>query len=142
MKLSTRRQGFTLVEIMIVVVIIGLLAAMAIPAFNKVRRSSNAKAMLNDARQIGSAAQQYFMETGETTVTFGITTATGNLTGPLTEWVKQIGANTTTTSATATTDTIESDPSTGSFSLRKGQAYGGAVQNFDAEGKRTSTTAE
>ena len=49
------RKGFTLVEIMIVVVIIGLLAAMAIPAFAKVRQQSRLKAVLNNVRQIANA---------------------------------------------------------------------------------------
>jgi type IV pilus assembly protein PilA len=57
-------KGFTLVEIMIVVVIIGLLAAMAIPAFQKVRASSQDKAVLNNLRQLSSAADQYFLEKG------------------------------------------------------------------------------
>jgi type IV pilus assembly protein PilA len=61
-------QGFTLVEIMIVVVIIGLLAAMAIPAFQKVRTSSQDKAVLNNARQLAAAADQYFLENGVSSV--------------------------------------------------------------------------
>lgn len=63
-----KNQGFTLVEIMIVVVIIGLLAAMAIPAFQKVRANSQDKAVTNNLRQLASAADQYFLETGNTTV--------------------------------------------------------------------------
>jgi len=63
------KKGFTLVEIMIVVVIIGLLAAMAIPAFNKVRTTSQTKAITNNLRQIASAADQYFIENGVATLT-------------------------------------------------------------------------
>ena len=67
--MNTRsNKGFTLVEIMIVVVIIGLLAAMAIPAFQKVRQSSQDKAVLNNARQLSAAADQYFLENGVSTV--------------------------------------------------------------------------
>ena len=69
MKYSNKQsQGFTLVEIMIVVVIIGLLAAMAIPAFQKVRISSQNKAVLNNARQLSAAADQYYLENGVSTV--------------------------------------------------------------------------
>jgi type IV pilus assembly protein PilA len=69
MKLSRSTKGFTLVEIMIVVVIIGLLAAMAIPAFQKVRTSSQDKAVLNNARQLSAGADQYYLENGVSTVT-------------------------------------------------------------------------
>jgi type IV pilus assembly protein PilA len=67
--MNTRsNKGFTLVEIMIVVVIIGLLAAMAIPAFQKVRQSSQDKAVLNNARQLSAASDQYYLENGVSTV--------------------------------------------------------------------------
>jgi type IV pilus assembly protein PilA len=65
---SASIKGFTLVEIMIVVVIIGLLAAMAIPAFQKVRQASQDKAVLNNARQLSAASDQYFLENGVSTV--------------------------------------------------------------------------
>jgi len=68
---NKNKKGFTLVEIMIVVVIIGLLAAMAIPAFQKVRTTSQQKTITNNLRQLASAADQYFLEEGLTTVTSG-----------------------------------------------------------------------
>jgi type IV pilus assembly protein PilA len=76
-------QGFTLVEIMIVVVIIGLLAAMAIPAFQKVRTASQDKTVLNNLRQMSAAADQYYLENGATTV------ASSNLVGA-TRYVKAL----------------------------------------------------
>ena len=66
--MKNSKKGFTLVEIMIVVVIIGLLAAMAIPAFKKVRDTSQTKAITNNLRQLASAADQYFLENGVTSI--------------------------------------------------------------------------
>ncbi|HNC25083.1 MAG TPA: prepilin-type N-terminal cleavage/methylation domain-containing protein [Opitutaceae bacterium] len=71
MKRNSSDAGFTLVEIMIVVVIIGLLAALAIPAFQKIRQSSQDKIVLSNARQLSAAADQYFMEFGRSTVSLG-----------------------------------------------------------------------
>ena len=78
MKNTKQAKGFTLVEIMIVVVIIGLLAAMAIPAFQKVRQASQDKAVLNNARQLSGAADQYYLENGVSTVTLGNLVGTTN----------------------------------------------------------------
>lgn len=53
-----------------VVVTTGLMAAMAIPAFQKVRDSSREKAVMNNLRQLEAARDQYFLETGKTTCTY------------------------------------------------------------------------
>lgn len=61
----TRRAGFTLVEILIVVTIIGLLCAIAIPNFVIARTNSIRGTCINNLRQIDSAKQQWALETSQ-----------------------------------------------------------------------------
>jgi len=68
MKLKLSQQpAFTLVEIMIVVAIIGLLAAIAIPNFVRARTTAQQNACINNLRQIDSAKQQWGLETRQLT---------------------------------------------------------------------------
>ena len=66
-KLQTKHAGFTLVEIMIVVAIIALLAAIAVPGFLRARKRAQASRILNDLRMIDAAVDQYAIETSKTT---------------------------------------------------------------------------
>src|SRR5947208_14669985 len=66
-KLKNKRAGFTLVEIMIVVAIIALLAAIAVPGFLRARKRSQASKIINDLRLITSAVDQYAIENGKKT---------------------------------------------------------------------------
>ena len=69
-------KGFTLVEIMIVVVIMSLLGSMAIPAYNKLVQSTQDKRILNNAKQLAVAADMYYLEHGVSSVSLA------NLVGP------------------------------------------------------------
>ena len=62
---SLNRKGFTLVEIMIVVAIIALLAAIAVPGFLRARKRSQASRIINDLRLIDSAVDQYAIESNK-----------------------------------------------------------------------------
>ena len=64
-KIRRNKAAFTLVEIMIVVAIIGLLAALAIPGFVKARKQSQGRRILNDARQMDAAIDQWALENGK-----------------------------------------------------------------------------
>jgi prepilin-type N-terminal cleavage/methylation domain-containing protein len=83
-KLNKRRAGFTLVEIMIVVAIIALLAAIAVPGFLRARKRSQASRIINDLRLIDSAVDQYAIENNK---------ASG-FSVPITEWTKYLKAGT------------------------------------------------
>ena len=66
-KLTNKRAGFTLVEIMIVVAIIALLAAIAVPGFLRARKRSQASKIINDLRLVDAAVDQYAIERGKKT---------------------------------------------------------------------------
>ncbi|HEY4283945.1 MAG TPA: prepilin-type N-terminal cleavage/methylation domain-containing protein [Chthoniobacterales bacterium] len=78
-------RGFTLVEIMIVVAIIALLAAIAVPGFLRARKRAQASRILNDLRLIDSAVDQYAIETNKTT----------GSTVEVTDWTNYLKKNTT-----------------------------------------------
>ena len=78
---KTGRRGFTLVEIMIVVTIIGVLLAVAIPNFVKARNSSRGKACVGNLKMIDSAKEQYMLDTRSTT-------APGAMSNLVTDYIK------------------------------------------------------
>ena len=82
-KLNRKHAGFTLVEIMIVVAIIALLAAIAVPGFLRARKRSQASKILNDLRMIDAAVDQYAIESNRTT---GCTVA-------VTDWTNYVKKN-------------------------------------------------
>lgn len=74
-----RKSGFTLVEIMIVVLIIGILLAIAIPNFMKARETSRKNACVSNMKQLDAAAQQWAMDEKKAGT---VTPTSGDLAGP------------------------------------------------------------
>ena len=77
MIIKKNTAGFTLVEIMIVVAIIGLLAAIAVPNFAQARTNARRSTCINNMRLIDAAKEQYALENNKDTAT---TPAAGDLT--------------------------------------------------------------
>jgi len=63
-----RRPGFTLIELMIVVLIVGVLAAIAIPRFELTKGKANAAALKSDLRNLATAEEGYLFEAGSYTI--------------------------------------------------------------------------
>jgi prepilin-type N-terminal cleavage/methylation domain-containing protein len=116
-KLNKRRGGFTLVEIMIVVAIIALLAAIAVPGFLRARKRSQASRILNDLRLIDSAVDQYAIETNKASgATVAVTDWTNYLKKNSVLW--NTGADLFTQSyGTQTVDSLPRVPTTTKTSL-------------------------
>jgi prepilin-type N-terminal cleavage/methylation domain-containing protein len=90
---TTGKSGFTLVEIMIVVAIIGLLAAIAVPNFVRARESAQLKSIINNLRLIEGAKDQWALENKRST---GSTVTSASLKAYLRNnaWVTQLAGET------------------------------------------------
>ena len=105
-KLANREEGFTLIELMIVIAIIGILAAIAIPQFSAYRKRSYNAAAQSDVRNIATAQEAYYID--ESTYCNDYSSLTGSSYG-----YYQSGNVTVETSGTADVYTITGYNSSG-----------------------------
>ena len=99
-------RGFTLIEIMIVVLIIGILLAIAVPNFVKARETSRAKSCVSNLKQIDSAKEQWAMDNKKTT---GDVPVMGDLAGGGNTYIKKVPTCPSTTVA-YTVNGVGTDP--------------------------------
>ena len=119
---NTNQKGFTLIELMIVIAIIGILAAIAIPNFISYRNKSYCSAAVNDAKTVAAEIADYFSDPNVTTVSDSSITPTMSFT------------NTFTIAQDMTTDVITITVTDGTTRCPEGDAYvhfvGGNTQPY------------
>src|SRR5690348_6133223 len=104
MKNQFSKKDFTLIEIMIVVAIIGLLAAIAVPNFVKARTQSQTNACINNLRQIDSGKEQFALE-------YKLTTGVAVLEASVNAYIKGGTTPTCPASGTYTYQNLGTNPS-------------------------------
>jgi hypothetical protein len=118
------------------VVTTGLLPAMAISAFDRVRKQSRQTTLVQDGRILGNSAQRFFLSTGKNKVTFNYDPATGQIKGDLSPW------GTTISKGYTVHDNIIESGKEDAFSLSIPGAFDGEPVIFSDEGRTTANPAQ